>query len=97
LLQEKPDLKKVAASYYNYYEQQPYAFRSASIALIYTKELNELTMVTSQLISDGKFNAETFDRTSVQKYPFCLKLQNCSNIFYPKNLAVHFENCNFAS
>ena len=67
LLQDEPDLKKVATSYFNYYDQLPYAFRSASVSLINTSELEQLALITNRLISGQAFEAEMFDRKSVQR------------------------------
>ena len=67
LLRAEPDLKKAAASYFNYYDKMSGAYRSATITLIDTKELNRLAQVTAQLIADRSFDAGTFDRTSVQR------------------------------
>jgi hypothetical protein len=67
LLQEKQNLKKVTASYFNYYDQQTFAYRSASISLINTKELEPLALITNQLISSQTIDIETFDRMSVQR------------------------------
>ena len=67
LIQKVPDLKKAAASYFNYYDRQQGDFRSATISLINTRELERLAAVTNQLISGSQFDAETFDRTSVQR------------------------------
>ena len=67
LLRAEPDLREAAASYFNYYDQQQGAYRSATITLIKTGELERLATVTGQLISGRTFNAKTFDRTSVQR------------------------------
>ena len=67
LLQPEPDLKKVATSYYNYYDQLPFALRSASISLISTGGLENLAALTNQLIESRTFDAETFDRASAQR------------------------------
>jgi len=67
LIQPDPDLKKVAEKYYYYYNDLPFALRSASISLIKTGELENLAALTNQLIKIGSFDAELFDRTSVQR------------------------------
>jgi len=67
LLRTEPDLRKAAASYFNYYDKMSGTYRSATITLIDTKELDRLAPVTAQLIADRVFDAGTFDRTSVQR------------------------------
>ena len=67
MLQEKPDLKKVATSYFNYYDRLSADLRSASVSLINTRELERLAIVTSQLIADRTLEVGTFDRTVVQR------------------------------
>jgi hypothetical protein len=66
LTSSTPDLRKSAESYFNYYQQQSGAFRSATVSLINTKELDNLARVTNQLISGQTFDIVSFDRTSVQ-------------------------------
>ncbi|MDR2286916.1 MAG: hypothetical protein LBE04_05520, partial [Prevotellaceae bacterium] len=67
LVSSTPDLRKAAESYFNYYQQQSGAFRSATVSLINTKELDNLARVTNQLISGQTFDIASFDRTSVQR------------------------------
>ena len=67
LIRSESDLRKVATDYFNFYDQMPGAYRSATISLINTKELEKLAAVTGQLIAGSPFNVETFDRTSVQR------------------------------
>lgn len=67
LIKTEPDLQKVATSCFNYYDLQQDDYRSATISLINTRELESLAAVTNQLISDQIFDSETFDRTSVQR------------------------------
>jgi hypothetical protein len=67
LLSSTPDLRKAAESYFDYYQQQSGAFRSATVSLINTKELDNLAHITSQLISGQTFDIASFDRTSVQR------------------------------
>jgi hypothetical protein len=62
-----PDLRKAAESYFDYYQQQSGAFRSATVSLINTKELDNLARVTNQLISGQTFDITSFDRTSGQR------------------------------
>jgi hypothetical protein len=66
LLSSAPDLRKTAEHYFNYYNEQEGAYRSATISLIDTKELNNLAGITGQLISGQTFDIVSFDRTSVQ-------------------------------
>ena len=67
LMATKPDLRKVSENYFNFYDRQTGDFRSATIALINTGELERLASVTNLLIADCVFDTETFDRTSVQR------------------------------
>jgi hypothetical protein len=67
LLSSMPDLRKAAESYFNYYNEEEGAYRSATISLIDTKELDNLASVTNQLISGQTFDIDSFDRTSVQR------------------------------
>ena len=67
LFKDELDLKKVAASYFNYYDSFKDLYRSATISLIDTRELNKLAMVTSQIINDRVFDFSAFDRVWVQR------------------------------
>jgi hypothetical protein len=68
LVSSAPNLKKAAENYFNFYQQQSKsAYRSATISLINTKELDNLAKVTKQLISGQTFDPASFDRTSVQR------------------------------
>ncbi|MDR1595004.1 MAG: hypothetical protein LBS43_11065 [Prevotellaceae bacterium] len=67
LVSSTPDLRKAAESFFDYYQEQSGAFRSATISLINTKELDNLARVTNQLISEQTFDIASFDRTSVQR------------------------------
>ncbi|MDR1595269.1 MAG: hypothetical protein LBS43_12430 [Prevotellaceae bacterium] len=67
LVSSTPDLRKAAESYFDYYQQQSGAFRSATISLVDTKELDNLARVTNQLISGQTFDIASFDKTSVQR------------------------------
>ncbi|MDR1582968.1 MAG: hypothetical protein LBS55_06880, partial [Prevotellaceae bacterium] len=67
LVSSTPDLRKAAESFFDYYQEQSGAFRSATVSLVDTKELDNLARVTSQLISEQTFDISSFDRTSVQR------------------------------
>jgi len=67
LMAEKPDLRKIAESYFNYYDRQTGDYRSATISLINVGELGKLADITNQLIANRVFDTETFNRTSVQR------------------------------
>ena len=67
LMTAEPDLKKVAESYFDFYDAMPGTYHSASISLINTREIDNLALVTAQLIADRTFDAGTFDRTSIQR------------------------------
>jgi len=63
----EPDLRKVAADYFNFYNEMSGTFRSASISLINTKEMEQLAAITKQLITGHTLDADAFERTSVQR------------------------------
>lgn len=67
LIQNQPDLMKVAAAYHDFYDDLPGAYRSASISLIKTSELEQLAALTGQLVAEQPFNMRLFERTSVQR------------------------------
>jgi hypothetical protein len=67
LIQPEINLRKVAESYFNFYDKMPGAYRSATISLINTGELERLALVTAQLTADRAFDAVIFDRSSVQR------------------------------
>jgi hypothetical protein len=66
LLSSAPDLRKTAEHYFNYYDRQEDAHRSATISLIDAKELDNLAGITNRLISGQTFDITSFDMTSVQ-------------------------------
>jgi hypothetical protein len=67
LIHPEINLRKVAESYFNFYDKMHGAYRSATISLINTAELEKLAAVTAQLIADRTFDDVTFDRSSVQR------------------------------
>lgn len=67
LLKEKPDLKWVAQSYFNHYDMQKGAYRSATISLIDTKELDMLAVEMKKLWNENDTGFGLFDRNSVQR------------------------------
>ena len=67
LLHPEIDLKKVAASYFNFYDKMPGVYRSATISLINTSELDRLAVITAQMIANSIFDTIAFDRSSIQR------------------------------
>ena len=67
LMKTTPDLSKVVESYFNYYDRQQGDFRSATIALTNTRELERLAVVTNQVITSQSFDPGFFDRSSVKR------------------------------
>ncbi|MDR1170137.1 MAG: hypothetical protein LBK97_04805 [Prevotellaceae bacterium] len=66
LLKPSVNLSMVAQKYFDYYNALEGAYRSASINLIDTKELENLAKFTAELISGNEMD-ENFDRTEVQR------------------------------
>jgi hypothetical protein len=66
LIKESVDLKNVAQQYFNYYNSRQGAYRSATVSVIKTDELEALAAEMEQLIENFTPD-ETFDRTTVQR------------------------------
>lgn len=66
LTKPQVNLSKAAQSYFDYYNSLQGAYRSATIAVIDTKELTRLAEETNKIISENEFDA-SFERTSVQR------------------------------
>jgi hypothetical protein len=66
LLKPSVNLRLVAQKYFDYYNGLKGDYRSATITLIDTKELENLAKLTAELISENEMN-ENFDRTEVQR------------------------------
>lgn len=67
LVKPVPDPVAAAEAYINFYEQLSGAYRSATIAVIDTKELERLADATNRLIAGQEFDISSFDRTTVQR------------------------------
>jgi hypothetical protein len=68
LIKQQPDFRKVAENYFMYYnEQENELYRSATISVVNTRELEALAAVTAQAIAGRPFDMTTFDRRSVQR------------------------------
>jgi len=67
LLQTKIDFNAVAESYFDYYNAQDGAYRSATISVIETRYLPELAYSLKELFENNAVNLQAFDRTSVQR------------------------------
>ena len=68
LLSPRPDLKKVAEGYFNYYQEiMTGVYQSATISVIDTRELEGLAFATRRVMETQPFDKAAFDRTSVQR------------------------------
>ena len=67
LLAAQPDLKKAANLYFDFYNRQHGAYRSATVSLINTQELIALAEEMKKLIQAEGFYLSDFDRFSVQR------------------------------
>ena len=67
LILPKINLNAVAHSYFDYYNAQDGAYRSASISVIETRYLPELARSLKQLLENNAGNLQSFDRESVQR------------------------------
>lgn len=67
LIAVSPDLQKVAKKYMDYYRQLTGIYRSATISVINTKELEQLGEITSLLLGGNSINMDLFDRSVVQR------------------------------
>jgi hypothetical protein len=68
LVKQNPDFRKVAEKYFTYYnEQENELYRSATISVVTTRELESLAAVTAQVIAGQTFDMATFNRLSVQR------------------------------
>jgi hypothetical protein len=67
LLAATPDLRGAAEGYMEYYRQQQGDFRSATVALLATAELENLAAATRRVVAQQPFSLATFDRASVQR------------------------------
>lgn len=52
LMKKKPDLKAVAREYYEYYDKQSGYYRSATVSVVKTEALEELAVLSRQLLKD---------------------------------------------
>ncbi|MDR1340734.1 MAG: hypothetical protein LBK58_11880 [Prevotellaceae bacterium] len=66
LLKPSVNLSMVAQKYFDYYNALDGDYRSATVSLIDTKELENLAKLTAELISGNEIS-ENFDRTEVQR------------------------------
>jgi len=67
LLQPKIDYKTVAQTYFDYYNSQSGAYRSATVSVVETQYLPGLANSMKQLCENNPANLQTFNRTSVQR------------------------------
>jgi hypothetical protein len=58
---------RIAQQYFDYYDGQQGAYRSATISVTDTHELEALAEATALVIGDSPFNMANFDRTAVQR------------------------------
>jgi hypothetical protein len=67
LLAPEANLTRVAQKYFDYYDGQQGAYRSATISVMDTRGLDALAEATALVIGDTPFNMANFDRTTVQR------------------------------
>lgn len=67
LLKKEYQLEKVAQDYFDYYNNMKGAYRSATISLIDTRELDALAYETKKLFQHTAIDFESFNRKSVQR------------------------------
>jgi hypothetical protein len=66
LVKPNPDRTKVAQEYFNYYNNRQGAYRSATVSVINTAELEALAYEMKRLLENFTFT-ETFNRVSIQR------------------------------
>jgi hypothetical protein len=67
LIRQTPNLTKVATDYFDFYNEQTGVYRSATVSVISTQELEQLAYEMKQIITAGNLDISAFDRTSVQR------------------------------
>jgi len=67
LLQPKINYNAVAQTYFNYYNSQSGAYRSATVSVVETRYLSGLASSMKQLCENNPVDLQTFDRSSVQR------------------------------
>jgi hypothetical protein len=67
LLTPEVNLARVAQKYFDYYDEQHGAYRSATISVTDTHELDALAEATALVIGGTPFNMANFNRTAVQR------------------------------
>jgi hypothetical protein len=67
LIKQTPDLLKAATTYFDYYNKQSGANRSASVSVVGTQALEFLAREIKRLIEANDFSISSFDRLSVQR------------------------------
>jgi hypothetical protein len=66
LINPSINLRSVAQKYFDYYNEMEGAYRSATVTLIDTRELENLANLTAKIISENEI-AEDFERTKIQR------------------------------
>jgi hypothetical protein len=66
--EEEANLPKAAQNFMNHYNSLNGAYRSATISVVKTAELEALMESVRKLVRDKKSKAEILDKTSIQKY-----------------------------
>jgi hypothetical protein len=67
LLAPEVNPAQVAQKYFDYYDKQQGAYRSATISVTDTHELEALAEISALVIGDNPFNMTDFNRTAVQR------------------------------
>jgi hypothetical protein len=66
LINPSINLRSVAQKYFDYYNEMEGDYRSATVTLIDTRELENLASLTAKIISENEI-AEDFERTKIQR------------------------------
>lgn len=90
MLQPTVNLKSIAQKYFNYYNtQKDEEYRSATVTLINTNQLNDLAQETKRILDANQFDLKSFDRDSVQRLDtydeqYVFDLLNFMDTAFPK-------------
>lgn len=96
LLKPKINFRSAAQSYFDYYNNMQGAYRSATISVIETRYLSELSNQL-KLIFENNAVVQSFDRTSIQRLDvyeeqYCFDLLDFVNVAFPYSDKSAFVN-----
>lgn len=98
IIQPTINLKLVAQKYFEHYNIQEGEYRSATITLIDTKQLYDLSLEMNNLFVENDLNINSFDRKTVQRLDtydeqYVFDLLDFVNIAFPITDKQHFKDC----